>query len=140
MARLRVASAALREAPRLRVASAVATGTYTPVVQAIDNMVNVEPLTTLTMPLTLAGGVPADAWTSRVVIGAPVPDLAVTGSTLTFTAPADADGTQTTIGVTGTYGGGTTPEETFTVNVLPQIEWLLVADGTWQPLAPMVLL
>jgi hypothetical protein len=107
------------------------TGSPAVIVNALPDLANVEPESTITVTATLVGGGTADTWTWRRVSG-PTIGIIGTGATVTFTAPSDINGATVVVGVTATIDATTSPERTFTVNVLAQTEWWWTGTG-WIP-------
>lgn len=97
-------------------------GTLSVLVSAIPDLSSVEPEIVISVVANLQGGGTADSWSWRIVSGSVV-TLNTNGPNLTFTAPSNLNGTSFVIGVTATIAGITSPEELFTVSVLPQTEW-----------------
>lgn len=102
-------------------------------VTPLPDLGNVEPGSTVTVSAALVGGGSADSWAWRVVSG-PATGLFGTGPTITLTAPSDINGASLVIGAAATLGSTTSPEDTFTVTVLPQTEWYWTGTG-WLPRA-----
>lgn len=114
-----------------RIYRAGLTGTASVLVSVIADYDNVEPETNLAITATLQGGGSADSWTWRRVSGAAI-GINGTGASVSFLAPSDINGTSVVVGVTATVGPTTSPEETFTVTVLPQTEWWWTGSA-WTP-------
>lgn len=101
------------------------------IVNPLPDLANVEPESTVTITATLVGGGTADTWTWRRISG-PAIGLFGTGPSVSFPAPSVIDGGTLVIGVTATLAGITSTEDTFSITVLPQTEWLWTGTG-WIP-------
>lgn len=111
--------------------SSSATGTAAVVVNPLPDLGNVEPESTVSVTASLVGGGAADSWAWRRVSG-PTIGIITAGASASFTAPSVLAGTSVVVGVTATVGATTSPEDTFTVTVLPQTEWWWTGTG-WIP-------
>lgn len=97
----------------------------------------VEPGVLVTLTAVLTGGGSADSYTWRVASGDTVTLDTSTPGQARFISPSVMDAFRaprqgvTTIGVTATLGGITTPERLVTVTTLPQLSWVLNGSGQW---------
>ena len=123
----------------LRWGRAGVTGVAAVIVAAIAAQ-SVEPETTVNITAALSGGGAADSWTWRVVSGQPV-SFSGSGASRAFVAPSlmPPAGGSSTIGVTATVGGTTSPERTVVITFLPQTRWQFVG-GLWVGRRPAVAL
>jgi hypothetical protein len=125
--------------PKLRWGRAGMTGTAA-VLVAVMNPQSVEPEQLVTLTAALVGGGSADSWNFRVSSGQPVSFLG-TGATRQWIAPSmmPPAGGSSTIAVSATVGGTTSPERTVVITYLPQTRWQFVG-GIWIGRKPAVAL
>lgn len=111
-------------------------GTAAVVVNPISSQ-TVEPLSMVSIPLSLAGGGSPDSW--QVVLTPAVP-FTVAGDTLQFKAPGvRSPGTTVGVSVSAVVGDTASPPKTATVTVRPQILFSRVDNGPWVPVRTIVL-
>lgn len=131
------ASGAVPTTGRLRIGGISATGTQAVILAPLPNLVDVAPLTNLTVTAGLAGGsATPDSYTWRVLPGSTPVGIIGTGATVTIKAPAGAGHTgpgpaagSTTIGVRGIKAGIPSPEVTFRIDTLPHQWWFGTSTG-----------
>lgn len=132
-------SGAAAASPTVRWGRSEASGAAAAILNPLTPLVDVEPLSTVTLTATLAtGSATPDSYVWRRVSGAAVA-LSGTGATITFPAPAAMDGATVVIGVSGLIGGAQGPERTVQITTLPQIRWEPTTAG-WVPVAPALAL
>lgn len=113
---------------------AAISGNAVPVLLPLAPLVDVEPQDVVTLTaVTAAGSATPTGWVWRQVSG-PTVALTGTGAARSFEAPSALAGTVVVMGVAGTLGAVTGPEQTVSVTVLPQLSWIRapgVAGGAW---------
>ena len=122
---------ALLANPALKLARVGGTGAVVVILNPLPTQV-VEPGTLVTVTATPAG---LAGYTWRVITSGVT--LSGTGATRTFTGPSSMPTTPTdpglsvVVGVTGTDGTTTSPEQQGTITVRKQLRWFWVVGGSW---------
>lgn len=111
-----------------------------PVITAVSPATQtVDPMTTVTMQVSISGSYTAINWTQQA--GSPTVQVGGANTpTISFEAPATLAGITVRFTVNATGPGGSSNTVTLSAAVGPQIEWLQDASANWVGALPVVVL